>query len=105
MAIATSGDYRNFLDIDGERYSHTLDPRTGYPVQHHLASVTVLHPSAMWADGLATALNVLGPEEGFSLAEQRALAAFFLIRHPNGFEERYTLAMLRFLHQSSESDR
>jgi len=105
MAVATSGDYRNFQDLEGERYSHTLDPRTGYPVQHDLASVTVLHPSAMWADGLATALNVLGPEAGLALAEQRQLAAFFLIRRPNGFEERYTPAMQNFLNQTPESDR
>lgn len=105
MAVATSGDYRNFLDLNGERYSHTLDPRTGYPIQHALASVTVVHPSAMWADGLATALNVLGPEEGFTLAEQRQLAAFFLIRRPNGFEERYTSAMRKYLDQTPESNR
>jgi len=105
MAVATSGDYRNFLDLAGERYSHTLDPRTGYPVQHDLASVTVVHPSAMWADGLATALNVLGPEEGFELAEQRQLAAFFLIRRPNGFEERYTSAMQKYLDQTQEKNR
>ena len=105
MAVATSGDYRNFQDLDGKRYSHTLDPRSGRPVQHDLASVTVLHSSAMWADGLATALNVLGPDEGFALAESRELAAFFLIRRPNGFEERYTSTMLKYLDQMPESDR
>ncbi len=105
MAVATSGDYRNFLDLEGERYSHTLDPRSGYPVAHALASVTVLHPSAMWADGYATALNVLGPEMGFELAEVSELAAFFLIRRPNGYEERYTAAMLRYLDQTPESSR
>lgn len=94
VAVATSGDYRNFIDLEGERYSHTIDPRTGYPVRHTLASVTVIHPSAMWADGLATALNVLGPESGFELAEQQGLAALFLIRGPNGFEERYTPNLL-----------
>ena len=103
MAVATSGDYRNFLDLADGRYSHTLDPRTGYPVRHDLASVSVLHPSAMWADGLATALNVLGPDDGFDLAEERDLAAFFLIRRPNGFEERYTSAMAQYLEQMAES--
>ncbi len=97
VAVATSGDYRNFLDLAGERISHTIDPRTGHPVQHALASVTVVHPSAMLADGLATALNVLGPDEGFALAEAEGLAALFLIRRPNGFEERYTSAMQKHL--------
>ena len=97
LAVATSGDYRNFLDLDGQRYSHTLDPRTGHPVTHDLASVTVLHDSAMWADGVATALNVLGPEAGFDLAEESGTAAVFIIRRADGFEERYTSHMLRYL--------
>lgn len=96
-ALATSGDYRNFLDLTEGRVSHTVDPRTGRPVSHALASVTVAHSSAMWADGLATALNVLGPEAGFALAEQEGLPALFLIRRASGFEERYTPAMLKYL--------
>ncbi len=64
VAIASSGDYRNFFEKDGVQYSHTLDPRTGYPVYHKLGSVTVLHSSCMVADGLATALTVLGPAQG-----------------------------------------
>jgi thiamine biosynthesis lipoprotein len=103
VAVATSGDYRNFLDLEGARYSHTIDPRTGHPVQHGLASVTVVHDSTMRADGLATALNVLGPEEGFALAEAEELAALFLVRRPNGFEERYTSAMLNHLAAVPES--
>ena len=97
VSVATSGDYRNFMDLDGKRYSHTIDPRTGRPVEHRLASVSVVHPSAMWADGLATALNVLGPEAGFELAEREGLAALFLIRRATEFEERYTAAMLTHL--------
>lgn len=98
MAVATSGDYRNFLDLeDGRRISHTVDPHTGSPVFHDLASVTVLHDSAMWADGLATALNVLGPEAGPALAERHQLPAIFLIRRAEGFEERYTAAMRNYL--------
>ena len=80
-------------------------PRTGSPIRHGLASVSVLDESAMWADGLATALNVLGPEAGFELAEAQGLAALFLIRRPNGFEERYTSAMQNYLNQTPESDR
>ncbi len=96
-AVATSGDYRNFLEFDGRRYSHTLDPRTGYPVTHALASVTVLHESAAWADGLATAFNVLGPDAGFELAQETGTAALFLIRRADGFEERYTAGLLNHL--------
>ena len=98
LSVATSGDYRNFLDLDdGRRVSHTVDPHTGQPVSHDLASVTVLHESAMWADGFATALNVLGPDAGFALAEREGLAAIFLIRRADGFEERYTAPMRTYL--------
>ncbi len=89
-AAATSGDYRNFLMEAGQRYSHTVDPRTGYPVQHGLASVTVLHPSAMWADGYATLLTVLGPDEGLEFARRHGLAVMLIVRGENGLEERYT---------------
>ena len=95
--LATSGDYRNFLELDGARFAHTIDPRTGYPVEHTLASVTVVHESAMLADGYATLLNVLGPAEGFALAERLGLPVLFLIRTANGFEERYTGRLERFL--------
>jgi thiamine biosynthesis lipoprotein len=63
-AIATSGDYRNFFEVDGVRFSHTIDPRTGKPIRHNLASVTVLHPASMTADALATAFMVK-TEAGF----------------------------------------
>ncbi|MCZ6852361.1 MAG: FAD:protein FMN transferase [Gammaproteobacteria bacterium] len=92
-AVATSGDYRNFFENRGQRYSHTIDPRTGYPVTHDLASVSVLAQSAMWADGYATLLNVLGPAHGLELATDHDLAALFVVRTENGFEERYTPAM------------
>ena len=87
MAMATSGDYRNFFEQDGIRYSHTIDPRTGRPVSHVLAAVTVLHPSTMLADAWATGLLVLGPEQGFALALENGLAAHFIIRNDPGFEE------------------
>ena len=92
-AVATSGDYRNFLEQAGVRFSHTIDPRTGKPVSHELASVTVVHDSAMWADGYATLLNVLGPQAGFEFALESRLAALFIQRTENGFEERYTPQM------------
>jgi thiamine biosynthesis lipoprotein len=75
LAIATSGDYRRWLDADGRRFSHTLDPRTGRPVENGLRSVTVLHRSCMLADAWATALSVAGAEAGLALAEAQGLAA------------------------------
>jgi thiamine biosynthesis lipoprotein len=92
LAMATSGDYRNFYEQDGVRFSHTIDPRTGRPIQHRLASVSVIDPVCMRADGYATALMVLGEEEGFKLAEEQGLAALFLVRKGDGFEERATAA-------------
>jgi thiamine biosynthesis lipoprotein len=89
-ALATSGDYRNFFEAGGKRYSHTMDPRTGHPVDHALASVTVLHASTMWADGYATLLDVLGPDAGWEFAIAHDLAVLFIMRGETGFEERYT---------------
>ncbi|MFW5724231.1 MAG: FAD:protein FMN transferase [Halochromatium sp.] len=82
IGMATSGDYRNFVEIDGKRYSHTIDPATGRPVDHRLASVTVLADDCMQADAWATALLVLGPERGLELAEQLGLAALFIEHAP-----------------------
>ena len=84
LGVSTSGDYRDFRDLAGQRVSHTIDPRTAAPVSHGLASVTVLHPSAAAADAWATALMVLGPEEGMTLARRRELAVLFLARRPDG---------------------
>ena len=80
LGMATSGDYRNFFEVNGKRYSHSIDPSTGWPVQHPLASVTVLADDCMWADAWATALLVLGTEKGHALAESRGLAALFISR-------------------------
>lgn len=90
LSVATSGDYRNYFEKDGIRYSHTIDPQTGRPITHHLASVTVIHDSCMIADGLATAIDVLGPEKGFRLAERLNLAVFLIIREDTGFVEKMT---------------
>ena len=90
LAMATSGDYRNYYEKDGKRISHTIDARTGRPIEHNLASVSVLHESAMMADGYATALNVLGPDEGLSLAKKLELAVYFIVRTDSGFETRST---------------
>ena len=80
QAMATSGDYRNFNEHDGVRYSHIIDPTTGWPIRHRTASVTVLADSAMAADGWATAMLVLGEQKGMKLAEQQSLAVLFITK-------------------------
>lgn len=97
IAMATSGDYRNYFEVDGRRFSHTIDPNTGYPIDHSLASVTVLAKSCMKADGLATTLMVLGPIKGLAFAENYNLSAFFIIKTPAGFEEVASQAFNQFI--------
>ena len=88
--VATSGDYRNFFEEDGARYSHTIDVRTGRPISHNLASVTVVLPSVKDADAWATALLVLGEKAGFELAEREQIPAYFVIKADQGFSVRMT---------------
>jgi thiamine biosynthesis lipoprotein len=83
--VATSGDYRNYFERDGKRYSHTIDPETGKPITHQLASITVLHKSAMMADGLATAIMVLGEEKAKTFIADNKLSAYMISRDKNGF--------------------
>mgnify|MGYP000680376711 CR=1 FL=1 len=90
IAMATSGDYRNFFEQDGQQFSHTIDPRTGYPVQHKLSSVTVLSDRSMKADAWATAFMVLGDDAGYKIAEENNLAVLFIIKTEQGFAERAT---------------
>ena len=92
LSVATSGDYHNYFEEGGVRYSHTIDPRTGKPIIHKLGSVTVMDSSCMTADGLATALNVLGPQSGWELALRLDLPVLFVVRKDQGFEERATPA-------------
>ena len=94
--MATSGDYRNFFEKDGRRYSHTIHPRTGRPVTHNLTSVTVISHSTMQADALATGLMVLGLQSGFQLAEQEKLAAHFIAFGEEGFQEKATSQMSQY---------
>lgn len=87
LAMATSGDYRNFhTDETGQRLSHIINPKTFEPINHQLASITVIHPSAMTADGLSTGLFVLGEQEALAIAEKAGLAVFLIIKTDKGFE-------------------
>lgn len=86
-AMATSGDYRNYYQEDGVRYSHLIDPSTGYPIKHNLVSVTVIHPSSMTADGLATALSVMGKNKALALAEKYNIAVLLITKESEGFTE------------------
>ena len=90
-AVATSGDYRIYYEQDGVRYSHLIDPSTGYPITHNLVSVTVIHPSSMTADGLATALNVMGKDKALAVAKKYDIAVFMITKEKDGFTE-YTSA-------------
>lgn len=92
VAIATSGDYRNFFEHDGKRYSHMIDPRTGRPIAHDLGAASVISESAMHADAWATALLVLGPERGLETARREGLAANLIIRTDEGVKEIHTPA-------------
>ena len=99
-ALATSGDYRNYKERDGVRYSHTIDPRTLNPISHNVASISVIASSVMEADAWATALNVLGEEEAFRLAEEHNLAIYMLLREENGqFRPRTNAAFGELLQQ------
>jgi FAD:protein FMN transferase len=99
MALSVSGDYHNFREVDGQRYAHGIDPRTGRPATHALASVTVIGDTAAAADAWSTALMVLGPEEGMEVADSEGLAAYFIMRAPTGFQHTYTPAFARYLQQ------
>ena len=96
LSIATSGDYRRSFAHGGRDYAHTLDPRTGRPLDNGVASVTVLHPSCMLADAWATALTVLGPA-GMALAEREGLAAHMAVRAGTGFVEHLSPALQAML--------
>lgn len=92
LSMATSGDYRNYFEKDGRRYSHEIDPRTGRPIEHRTASVSVLHPRCATADAWATALIVMGDEDGYAKAVEQELAVVFLVRDGEAFVEKTTPA-------------
>ena len=103
IALATSGNYRNFFEIAGRRYSHTIDPTTGWPVDNHLVSVTVLAETSMRADAWATAFQVLGPERGMAIAERLNLPVLFVIERDGQFEEQVCCAFQRYRKQGELS--
>lgn len=100
-AVATSGDYRNYFELDGRRYSHLVDARTGYPVEHELVSVTVVDKQCMRADALATALIILGLDEALALAQEMGLAAMFVSRAAAGLDVHYTARFEVYIRQSN----
>ncbi|MCG7513712.1 MULTISPECIES: FAD:protein FMN transferase [Vibrio] len=87
MAIATSGDYRNYFESNGVRYSHIINPHTGKPIHHKVVSVTVLDKSSMTADGLATGLMVLGEDKGMEIANENNIPVFMIVKTDDGFKE------------------
>lgn len=95
LSVATSGDYRRYFEMNGQRYSHTIDPRSGMPIANELASVTVVHPQCMAADAWSTALTVLGRRDGLQLAEVQGLAARFVVRQADGSVTEYLSSHLR----------
>jgi thiamine biosynthesis lipoprotein len=99
VGIATSGDYRNYFEKDGVRYSHTIDPRLGRPITHNLVSITVIHESCMMADAYATAINVLGLDDGMALAKKQNLPAFFVVKTKNGFQEEMTESFKQYIYK------
>jgi len=96
-AVATSGDYRIYFEAEGQRFSHIIDPDTGKPIKHNLVSVTVIHPSSMTADGLSTTLMVMGMEQGMVFAVKNDLAALFIAKTENGFDEQFTVKFKQYL--------
>ena len=99
VGIATSGNYRNFYYKDGKKYAHTIDPRTGYPVQHNILSATVIAKDCMSADAYATAFMVMGLEEAERFANAHPdIDACFIYTDENGkFQTYYTKGMERFI--------
>jgi len=95
-AVSTSGEYRDYYERDGRRYSHTIDPRTRQPLDHVPGSVVVIAASTALADGWATALNVLGPHEGLALAAKEHLPVLFIEREGSGWRSQSTAEFERY---------
>jgi thiamine biosynthesis lipoprotein len=98
VSMATSGDYRNFIDGPDGRYSHTINPKTGYPVSSQIASVSVIMKDCASADAWATALLAMGKKKALYIAQEQDLAAFFIFREKDGFSSHATIKMLSYIH-------
>ena len=96
MAMATSGDYRNLIEIDGKTYSHIINPKTGYPVQNRVVSTTVIAQTCTFADGLATAVMVMGPQKSLDLINRlKNVEALIIVRNPDGtLTDHYSQALV-----------
>jgi len=105
-AMATSGDYRNFFEYDGKIYSHTMNPKTGRPITHNLASATIIAQTCMRADALATAVMVMGPEDGLNFLESlKDIEGLLLVRNKNGsFQELATSGFRKYEQVQHESN-
>ncbi|WP_428447799.1 FAD:protein FMN transferase [Photobacterium nomapromontoriensis] len=99
MAVATSGDYRNYFEENGVRYSHLIDPKRGMPISNHVVSVTVLRPSCMTADALATAFSVMGEEQALALANQQNIPVLMIVSTDQGFKEFASDAFVPYMKQ------
>ncbi|MFB1490833.1 MULTISPECIES: FAD:protein FMN transferase [unclassified Thiocapsa] len=104
-AISTSGDYRNFFEKDGKRYSHEIDPATGAPIERNLGSATVVGEHAIVVDGLATAFMVLGEQRASELAASQGLAAYFIVRDGDALRGVASPAFEAYLARSTPEDR
>ena len=96
-SMATSGSYRNYREVDGRRLSHIIDPRTGYPIEHRTASVTVIHKDCGTADALATAFMVMGLEKGIKVADTNGIAAYFISRGSKSFTAKASAAFTTYM--------
>ncbi len=94
-AMATSGDYRNYREVDGRRVSHLIDPRTGAPIDHRVASATVVDDRCAVADAVATAMMVLGEDEALAVADAEGWAVLLLVREGDRYVERTSAAFAR----------
>ena len=103
IAVATSGDYRNYFEQDGVKYSHTIDPRSGKPVTHSLASVTVVTKSCAEADAWATAFSVMGADQSIELADQMGLPVYLLVRENQQYASINSAAFKPYLNQPLNS--
>ncbi|MBT7437800.1 MAG: FAD:protein FMN transferase ApbE, partial [Cellvibrionales bacterium] len=93
----TSGDYRNYFEKDGSRYSHMIDPRSGYPIKHNLVSATVIAKSATEADAFSTAMMVLGPQQAIKVAKENNISVYLIIKNGENFDAIFSKEFNQYL--------